>query len=65
MEHLRESFLKTYANIPLALRDETILILKDETIDRPISWNVAYLEVKTNTELSEIILKELRKLDFI
>ncbi|MDP4039401.1 MAG: hypothetical protein Q8P57_02375 [Candidatus Pacearchaeota archaeon] len=58
---LKEIFLKIYANIPLNLRKEIILVLENE----PISWNVAFVEVKNNTDKSEIILKELNKLEII
>jgi hypothetical protein len=61
METLRENFLKVYANIPLNLRDETILLFKD----KPITWNVAYVEVKANTDVSVDILKELKELNLI
>jgi len=60
---LREKFLKVYANIPLKLRDETILLLGDEK--KPITWDVAYLEVRENTEASKEILEGLKKLDLI
>jgi len=58
---LREKFLKIYADIPLNLRKETILIFENE----PISWNVAFVEIKNNTEKSKIILKGLNKLEII
>lgn len=62
MELLRENFLRTYANIPINLRDSVILVLEDSG---PISWNVAYMEVKNNTDLSGKILKEMRLLKLI
>jgi len=62
MELLRESFLKTYANTPINLRNDVILVLGNSG---PISWNVAYLEVKNNTDLSKKILSELRQLNLI
>lgn len=62
MELLRESFLKTYANIPINLRNDVILVLDNSG---PISWNVAYLEIKNNTDLSKKILEELRQLNLI
>jgi len=62
MEHLREDFFKTYANIPINLRDDIILVLKDQ---RPITWDVAYFEVKNKTNLSEEILQSLNALDLI
>lgn len=52
----REEFLKTYANIPLNLRKEIIVVLKDKG---PITWNVAYLEIKQDTKLGKEILKKL------
>jgi len=52
----REEFKKVYANIPLNLREEIILVLKNRG---PITWNVAYLEIEQDTELSKEILKKL------
>ncbi len=61
MENLRENFLKVYANIPLGLRDDIILVFED----KPLTWSVIYLEVKANTDLSSKILKELKELNLI
>ena len=61
MENLRENFLKVYANIPLGLRDDIILVFEDKSL----TWNVVYLEVKANTDLSNKILKELKDLNLI
>jgi len=58
---LRERFLKIYADIPLSLRKEIILVLENE----PISWNVAFVEVTNKTHKSTIILKKLNKLRII
>lgn len=52
----REEFLKRYANIPINLREEIVLVLKDKG---PITWNVAYLEISHGTELGNEILKRL------
>jgi hypothetical protein len=62
MELLREKFLKTYANIPLNIRDEIIIVLDGKG---PITWNVAYLEIKQNSESSELILTSLNELQLI
>jgi len=62
MESLREKFLKVYANIPLKLRDDIVLVLDKKGT---VSWNVAYLEIKENSEYSEAILKGLNELKFI
>lgn len=59
---VRERFLKIYANLPLNLRDEIILVLPHRG---PITWDIAYLEVKQNTKLSKEILKMLNKLNII
>lgn len=62
MDNLRETFLKVYANVPLNLRDEIILVLDSKG---PITWNVAYFEVKEKTDMSETILTELANLKLI
>jgi hypothetical protein len=59
---LRERFLKIYANLPLNLRDEIILVLPDMG---SITWDIAYLEVKQNTKVSKEILKMLNELNII
>jgi len=58
---LRERFLKIYADLPLALRSEIILVLDNE----PITWKVAFVEVYNNTEKSIKILKKLEELKII
>lgn len=54
-------FLKIYANLPLNLREEVIVVINE----KPISWNVAYLEVNNNTPLGNIILEKLEALKII
>ena len=61
MELLRERFLKIYSDMPLNLRDDIILVFEG----KPITWNVAYLEIKNNTNLAQKILKELKELGLI
>lgn len=61
MNNLKESFLKIYANLPLGVRKEIILTLDD----KPITWDVAFIEVNGNTEISKIILEKLGKLGII
>lgn len=58
----REKFLKIYANLPLGVRGEIIAVLDD---GKPITWDVAFLEVDNNTEQSKIILEKLEKLELI
>ena len=66
----RERFLRVYANLPLNTRREVILILEEKSergdiIKQPITWEVAYLEVKNNTPRSEKILEKLDELKLI
>jgi len=58
---LRERFLKVYADLPLSLRTEIILVLGKE----PLTWNAAYVEVVNSTEKSAEILKKLSELKII
>ena len=58
---LKETFLSIYADLPLGLRREVILVLDNE----PITWNVAYIEVYNNTDKSKKILKELKDMKII
>lgn len=67
MNDLRTRFLKTYANIPLNLREDVILLFEDadDGIRKPMSWNAAYLEVEQHTDKSDKILNELDSLSLI
>lgn len=58
----REKFLKIYANLPLGLREDIVLVLDERG---PLTWNAAYLEVSNNTQLSDIILEKLSDLKII
>jgi hypothetical protein len=58
----KEKFLKIYANLPLGVRQEMILVLDDRG---PITWDVAFIEVKSDTPLSKIILEKLENLRII
>ena len=60
-DETREKFLKVYANIPLGLRGDIILVIDG----KPLTWDVAYLEVKENTDLSKKILEDLKNLKLI
>lgn len=59
---LKERFLKIYADLPINLRGEIILVLLGKG---PITWNIAYLEVKGDTNLSKEILEKLAALNII
>jgi len=59
---LKQRFYKVFANLPLNLREEVILVLEKRG---PITWQVAYLEVDNETELGKIILQKLAELESI
>ena len=61
MADLRKRFLEIYANLPIPIRKEIILVIEKE----PITWNVAYIEVYNSTEKSIKILKKLEALQII
>ena len=64
-DDLREKFLKAFANLPLNTREEIILVLEEGGMKQPITWKVAYFEVKNNTSRSEEILKKLEGLGLV
>lgn len=57
----KERFYKVYNNLPLGIRDETILVIKGE----PVSWKIVKLEVDNDTPLSREMLEKLISLGFI
>ena len=57
----KERFLKTFANLPLGVRKEIVLLLNEE----PITWDVAFIEVNNDTEMSTPILENLEKMGII
>lgn len=58
----KSRFLKVYANLPINLRNEIILVLEGKG---PITWNVAYLEINYETNLGKKIFNKLVELDLI
>ena len=67
----RERFLRAYVNLPLSARKEIIIVLEEEDpitkqiIKKPLTWDVAYLEVKNNTQIGMEILEKLENLKLI
>lgn len=55
-------FLKFYANLPIAVRREVVLDLDGKT---PITWEVAYREIRADSDLGKTILAKLFELKFI
>ena len=56
-----ESFFTVYANLPIEERDKVVIVIDNE----PISWNIAYQEIKNKTKRGEKILNTLKKLEII
>ncbi len=54
-------FIKVYSNLPIAERKLPVLVIDNE----PISWNIAYNEIRNNTGFGKRILEKLVKLDLI
>lgn len=57
----KTKFLKIYANLPLAMREEIIVVIGDE----PLTWNAAKLEIEQETIKSKEMLKILEGLKII
>ena len=57
----KEDFFKIYSNIPIEERKNVVVVIDEQ----PISWSLAYQEIKNETELGEKIFKILKELDII
>jgi len=57
----REKFLNVYANLPLAVRNEIVIVLGEE----PMTWNAVFLEVSQDSQKGEDILNKLQELKII
>ncbi|MCX6815688.1 MAG: hypothetical protein NT120_02460 [Candidatus Aenigmarchaeota archaeon] len=57
----KDRFLRAYSNLSLGLRNEIILVVDH----KPITWNVAFIEINKNTKPGEKILKKLIALELI
>ena len=58
----RDAFLRHYASLPIPVRKEIILDLGDKG---PITWDVAFREIRGETPLGSEILKKLVEFKFI
>jgi hypothetical protein len=58
----RDAFFRFYANLPIGVRREVVLDLPDRG---PITWEVAYREIKENTDLGKVVLQKLIELGFV
>ena len=60
-EELKAKFMRAYANIPLPLRSEIVVVVDEE----PISWHVAKIELNNNTLAAPKILSILEKMEVL
>lgn len=61
LRRLSADFMKVYSNLPLNVRDDIVLVLHEE----PVSWRVAYFEIKNNSEKAVEVLENMKKLELI
>ena len=61
MTNIKEEFFKIYSSLPIEERNKAVVVINNE----PISWNLAYKEIKNDTERGQVILKTLKALDII
>ncbi|MBU4210248.1 hypothetical protein KKC08_01315 [Patescibacteria group bacterium] len=61
MVDLKSGFYKTFANLPLGVRDGIVLVIDGQ----PTTWNVIKLEVDTDSKTSKKALKLLDELRLI
>jgi len=67
-EEEKARFLRVYQNLPLNERRNTILVLEDKgktPEKKPISWDIAYIEISEETSIGEKLLNKLIKLNLI
>ena len=57
----KDRFLKVYANLPETERSQVIVIIDD----KPYSWNVAYIEIRSDTELGKKIVKKMESMGIL
>jgi len=58
---LKQRFITSYANLPVASRQEIIAVVDEG----PITWQAAYFEVSNDTERGREILTYMEKLELI
>ena len=58
---MKAKFIKIYANLPLATREEIVAVVNGE----PFTWQAAKLEIEQDTPLGKDILELLIKLKIL
>lgn len=61
MGDLKANFYRTFADLPLGVRDEIIVVIDGQ----PMTWNVVKIEVDTDSDVSKKALKILQDLKFL
>lgn len=61
MMDLKAQFEKVYANLPLGVREEIIVVIDGE----PLSWKAAKLEIDQDTVKGKEIVKQLESLHIL
>ncbi len=56
-----QRFRKVYASLPINTRAEIIIVINKQ----PISWNLAFKEIESETKLGKEILEKLIAMEFI
>jgi hypothetical protein len=57
----KERFLQTYASLPIASRDEIIVVIDGE----PMTWKSAKIEVEMDTLIGTKILDKLESMNLL
>lgn len=57
----KDRFLRVYSSLPLGVRNEIILLIDK----KPITWNVAFIEIDKETETGRKIIKKLIDMELI
>jgi len=57
----KDKFLKVYANLPDPEREQVIAVIDGKTY----SWNVAFREISSDTELGKKILNKIESMKII
>jgi hypothetical protein len=62
-EKRKEAFMRAYSNVPLQLRRDTIAVIPVEgETGKPVTWDVAYFEIRNDTPAAVQILEQLDQL---
>lgn len=61
----KDVFIKVYSNLPLNVRREVVAVVEFNGEETPVSWDVAYKEIRNETALGKEILKKLTELEII